>query len=184
MMTARWKDAGLAWRRRGLCAGLPSHYDAAVDTKRGRATQVSEQFIQTLCTGCPVRGECLSFGVQTRSTGIFGGERLEFGRTLTARRVSRRGARARGRSTAGATTDALRPRHSVRTDAPLRPAGEVPSDGRPAQAHVVSRLRQREAGQLEERAPTRPAPHLNHPAGCSTTFGGPSIHPPPAGGTP
>jgi len=137
MMTAP-QDVSLAWRRRGRCAGLPSRYDAAVDTKRGRATQVSIRFIEGFCTGCPVRARCLSFGVETRSTGIFGGERLAFGRSLAQRRDARRGTRSSSRTAGDGTTMAQRPKKSIRSAATPRPAREAPPDGTHAKAQSVT----------------------------------------------
>ena len=81
---------GLYWVRLGRCANSPRAYDTAVDSTGKRAAAAREAFISTYCTGCPVVAECGRWGAETRSTGIFGGQQLEFGRTVAQRRAARR----------------------------------------------------------------------------------------------
>ncbi len=77
----------LDWRRLSTCAGQADAYDNAVDSA---GPQTRAWFVTTFCDPCPVRATCLAYGKQTHSTGIFGGHRLEFGRTADQRRAARR----------------------------------------------------------------------------------------------
>lgn len=67
-------DAGaLAWRHLGSCRGYPAQWwETALtkDKQGGRNNQVAID----ICHGCPVRRQCLEYGLRTRSMGfIWGG---------------------------------------------------------------------------------------------------------------
>jgi WhiB family redox-sensing transcriptional regulator len=66
------------WTDRAACRGGPVHYwfpegqgqRAVADAARGKA----------VCSACPVRQQCLAYGMKTTATGIFGGHYLHLGR--------------------------------------------------------------------------------------------------------
>ena len=53
---------------------------------------------QRLCGGCSVRGSCYTNGVQTKSSGVWGGILLERGEVKTLRSPPRRGRTAQGKA--------------------------------------------------------------------------------------
>lgn len=81
---------GLDWRGHGSCAGHATTYDNVVDATGQQSHKACEWFIHNFCHGCPVANKCLDWGKKTRSTGIFGGTTLRFGRTAAERRAARR----------------------------------------------------------------------------------------------
>lgn len=101
---------GLEWRAEGSCAGKYLAYDSTVDATSHAAATMSQQFITTFCMGCRVRTECGSYGRDTGSTGLFGGERLEFGRPTSEKHVARRQRRPRRRTTATPADNQRRPK--------------------------------------------------------------------------
>lgn len=66
------------WMQYGLCIDVdPDECEFIVE--RGRAEEISpstKQMARKYCGGCPVRAECLQYGIKTKSMGIWGGSLL------------------------------------------------------------------------------------------------------------
>ena len=77
------------WQRRGLCRSKPGLFD---DPERmpGPAERTRVLNAITICNDCPVKQECLAFGMRNRYWGIFGGRLLRGGEVQELSYVFRR----------------------------------------------------------------------------------------------
>lgn len=71
------------WQESGNCHGCDD-IDFSFDPYHGKKPTKHQLSIkQEFCDDdCPVRGKCLIFGIETKSTGLFGGEFLDEGKVL------------------------------------------------------------------------------------------------------
>ena len=75
------ESQGLAWTDEAECKGLDRElFFDIYEQNPKKAAEVDE-----LCFTCPVRLECLKFGVDTNGTGCFGGTYLILGKYSKAR---------------------------------------------------------------------------------------------------
>jgi WhiB family transcriptional regulator, redox-sensing transcriptional regulator len=76
----------VAWQAEAVCAELPEdEADALFFPRRGESTKAA----RALCSGCPVRADCLEYAIANREQfGIWGGtserERRKLRRTTAA----------------------------------------------------------------------------------------------------
>lgn len=74
------------WQQRAACGGKADAIEAMdLATKHGTGigTTAADQLRDTYCAGCPVREDCLLFGLTTRPNGgVWGGERFKANGTL------------------------------------------------------------------------------------------------------
>lgn len=70
------------WQEHGNCHGCED-IDFAFDPYSSEPSKYQLKIKAEFCdAGCPVKSKCLQFGVETKSTGLFGGEFLDEGEIL------------------------------------------------------------------------------------------------------
>lgn len=72
-----------AWQHLAACDGMPVNMFFDDYEKDG----ITAQNVDQLCLSCPIARECYQFGVETKSTGVFGGFYLINGIPSKARNV-------------------------------------------------------------------------------------------------
>lgn len=83
--------SAMDWQRKGLCRSDPGLFDDPDHRHPGSAERKRLLKAVTICTGCPVREECLAFGKRNRYFGVFGGQLLRGGITVPLRELFDRG---------------------------------------------------------------------------------------------
>jgi WhiB family redox-sensing transcriptional regulator len=89
MATPDW-----AWQRDAACRGDDVGLFFGLDGERGDAKAQRERKAKAICSQCPVRNECLSYAVETRQLGFWGGLNDDQRQSERRRRQRRAGATA------------------------------------------------------------------------------------------
>jgi len=82
------------WQDLSACLGEdPALFDEFL-AKPGAEERKRVIAAKKICAACPVRAECLSFGMSNKESGVRGGEYLSLGRVLNVREPDYRPRRA------------------------------------------------------------------------------------------
>jgi WhiB family redox-sensing transcriptional regulator len=68
---ASWPATGASWRSAAACRSADPELFFPLSESGRSLEQIAEA--KVICTGCPVRRQCLQFALRTRAHGIWGG---------------------------------------------------------------------------------------------------------------
>ena len=71
-------DGDLDWMDGAMCRGLPTNWWHPTKGQ-GRSPRKFAAMARAVCAACPFTNECLDYGRQTKSSGIYGGVLLTVG---------------------------------------------------------------------------------------------------------
>jgi WhiB family redox-sensing transcriptional regulator len=66
----------MEWQYEAACRFIDTALFAEVGKRQSRGDEARVGRAMTICRGCPVRAECLEFGVTNRESGVYGGQHL------------------------------------------------------------------------------------------------------------
>ena len=66
----------MAWQSEAACQYDDTRLFAEAGKRQTPAARRRVASAMAICAGCPVRAECLEFGISNRSSGVYGGQHL------------------------------------------------------------------------------------------------------------